>query len=125
MSTLLKSDSPEVVAVANSAVNDKGSVTGANLFKIQQETGLNPRSTSPQEVMSVLNVNSQTSVGSFLVKLGLFVICMVDIERGNAHLLPCAPPSSLHSFPISGYIQPQLVIFLNSQTSGASFLVIL
>ena len=70
-------------------------------------------------------LNSQTSVGSFLVKLGLYVICMVDIERGNAHLLPCAPPSSLHSFPISGYIQPQLVIFLNSQTSGGSFLVIL
>ena len=59
VSTLLKSDSPEVVAVANSAVNDRGSVTGANLFKIQQETGLNPRSTSPQEVMSVLNVTEQ------------------------------------------------------------------
>ena len=39
VSTLLKSDSPEVVAVANSAINDKGSVTGANLFKIQKETG--------------------------------------------------------------------------------------
>ena len=54
MSTLLKSDSPEVVAVANSAVNDRGSITGANLSRIQQETGLNPRATTSQEVMNAL-----------------------------------------------------------------------
>ena len=60
VSSLLKSNSPEVVAVANCAVNDKGSVTGSNLFKIQEETGLNPRSTSSQDVMNVLSVTEQS-----------------------------------------------------------------
>ena len=54
VSSLLNSCSPEVVAVANSSINDKGSITGANLYKIQQETGLNPRATTSQEVMNVL-----------------------------------------------------------------------
>ena len=52
--SLLNSDSPEVMAVANCAVNDRGSTTGSNLYKIQQETLLNPRPTTSQEVMDVL-----------------------------------------------------------------------
>ena len=51
------------------------------------------------------------------------MICMVDIERGNAYLVPCAPPSSLRSVPISGLTQHQLVIFFNSQISVGSFMV--
>ena len=52
--SLLLSDSPEVVAVANTAVNDRGSTTGANLYKIQEETGLNPLSTTSPAVMHTL-----------------------------------------------------------------------
>ena len=54
MASLLHSDSPEVVAVANCAVNDRGSTTGSNLYKIQHETLLNPWATTSQEVTDVL-----------------------------------------------------------------------
>ena len=52
--SLLNSASPDVVAVANSAINDKGSTTGANLSKLQEQTGLNPIMTTPARVMKVL-----------------------------------------------------------------------
>ena len=52
--SLLQSDSPEVVAVANTAVNDRGSTSGANLYKIQEKTGLNPLSTTSPAVMHAL-----------------------------------------------------------------------
>ena len=43
-----------MVAVANSAINDKGSTTGANLFKLHELTGLNPIVTNGTEVATVL-----------------------------------------------------------------------
>ena len=57
--SLLSSDSPEVVAVANSAVNDRGSTTGANLFKLHEQTGLNPIVTNGAEVAKVLSEAEQ------------------------------------------------------------------
>ena len=57
---LLTSPSPEVVAVANSAVNDRGSTTGANLFKMHEMTGLNPLVTNGTEVMKVLLDSEQS-----------------------------------------------------------------
>ena len=43
-----------MVAVVNNAINDKGSTTGSNLFKLQELTGLNPIVVSPDSVMKVL-----------------------------------------------------------------------
>ena len=39
--SLLNSASPEVVSVANKAMRDRGTLTGSNVARIQEETGLN------------------------------------------------------------------------------------
>ena len=58
--SLLNSASPEVVAVANNAVNDEGSTTGANLFNLQQLTVLNSKEMSPARVMEALKKQDKT-----------------------------------------------------------------
>ena len=52
--SLLKSDSPEIVSVANKMMRDMGSTTGSNIARMQQETGLNIWSTTPAKVRDAL-----------------------------------------------------------------------
>ena len=40
-------------------MNDKGSTTGANMFKLQQATGLSPMEMSPTMVMEALDKEEQ------------------------------------------------------------------
>ena len=52
--SLLKSDSPEIVSVANKMLRDMGSTTGSNIARLQQETGLNMWSTTSAKVREAL-----------------------------------------------------------------------
>ena len=52
--SLLISKSPEVALVANLAGHDVSSTTGGNLYRLAQETGLNPWIASPDMVRIAL-----------------------------------------------------------------------
>ena len=52
--SLLKSKSPEVALVANLVRNDRSSVTGANLEKISQETGIMSLTATTCQIMEAL-----------------------------------------------------------------------
>ena len=55
--SLLNSKSPEVALVANLMGHDVGSTTGSNLYRLRQETGLNPWMASPTLVKMALEKN--------------------------------------------------------------------
>ena len=59
--SLLNHESPEVSAVANYLVLDRGSTTGVNVYKLERETGLNVRTVSPTRVKEVLLEGQQTT----------------------------------------------------------------
>ena len=69
--------------------------------EVDEEASFN-QTEDNSHISAMFDAIQSDKINIFLVKLGLCVICMVDIERGNAHLVPCAPPSSLSSVPISG-----------------------
>ena len=52
--SLLNSVSPEVVSVANKVMRDRGSHTGSNVARLQEETGLNIWVTTPGRVKDAL-----------------------------------------------------------------------
>ena len=52
--SLLGHESPEVSAVANYLVMDRGSTTGVNVYKLEKETGLNVRTVAPARLKEVL-----------------------------------------------------------------------
>ena len=52
--SLLASDCAELAVVANIAGCDRSSTTGINLYKLGQETGLNPWVATPAQVREVL-----------------------------------------------------------------------
>ena len=52
--SLLASDCAELAVVANIAGRDRSSTTGINLYKLEQETGLNPWVATPAQVREVL-----------------------------------------------------------------------
>ena len=47
-------ESPEVSAVANYLVMDRGSTTGVNVYKLEKETGLNVRTVAPARFKELL-----------------------------------------------------------------------
>ena len=53
--SLLKSKSPEVALVANLTARNVSSTTGSNLFKLSQESGLNPWVASPAMITEALD----------------------------------------------------------------------